>query len=116
MTDEKNAPEFPGREGAVDEPIEAELASPSRSSADHDAYHIVTDTIVGPNVRWKDNVFQAVAILVCAALGALAAWLIWKGPGEALAGAFAGLVVGLLGSGVFLMLYRAMRHISGRHD
>jgi len=33
-----------------------------------------------------------------------------------LIGSFAGLVIGIFGSGIFLMIYRAARHISGKHD
>jgi hypothetical protein len=31
-------------------------------------------------------------------------------------GGFLGLIAGLLGSGVFLMIYRAVRHAKGKHD
>jgi hypothetical protein len=31
-------------------------------------------------------------------------------------GAFAGLVVGVFSSGIFLMVYRAIRHVRGKHD
>ncbi|MFO0917565.1 MAG: hypothetical protein U0872_04535 [Planctomycetaceae bacterium] len=33
-------------------------------------YHIVTDLVIGPNVRWRDNLYQAIAILICFVLGA----------------------------------------------
>jgi hypothetical protein len=36
--------------------------------------------------------------------------------GGAIAGAFAGLAVGLFASGIFLMIYRAVRHLQGKHD
>ena len=32
-------------------------------------YNLVTDTVVGPNVRWKDNLFQGLAVFVCLVLG-----------------------------------------------
>ena len=111
MDDQANPYESP--ESTAEQPIDVEMVSTSK---DREAYNLVTDTIVGPNIRWKDNLFQAVAIFVCTLLGALIAFLIWRGPGEAIAGAFCGLVFGLFTSGIFLMIYRAIRHLSGRHD
>ncbi len=90
----------------------------------HAAYNIVTDTVTGVNVRWSDNRLQAVIVIasmVAASLvGAILAALNsqWKLPwyGGALIGSFAGLVIGIFGSGIFLMIYRASRHIKGKHD
>ena len=81
------------------------------------AYNIVTDIVTGPNIRLKDNLVQGIAIFVCLCIGvgigvALAReWL-----AGALVGGLVGLVLGLLGSGMFLMVYRTVRHIRGRHD
>lgn len=90
----------------------------------HAAYNIVTDTVTGVNVRWSDNKFQAIFVFISmvmtSLLGALLAALNsrWNLPwyGGALIGSFAGLVIGILGSGIFLMFYRAVRHIKGKHD
>jgi hypothetical protein len=90
-------------------PIEPQ-AKDSRPS-----YTIVSDTVTGPNLRLKDNVIQAIAIFVCLVLGALIGGLIANGEG-AVVGGFIGLLVGLLGSGIFLMIYRAVMHMHGRHD
>ena len=88
------------------------------------AYNVVADTVTGVNVRKSDNLFQAIFILVTilllAALGAVLA-AVYGGEdlpwfGGALIGAFAGLVAGFFSSGVFLMIYRAVRHIKGRHE
>jgi uncharacterized membrane protein len=88
------------------------------------AYNVVADTVTGLNVRKRDNLFQAmfifVSILLLAALGAALA-AIYGGEdfpwfGGALIGAFAGLVAGFFASGIFLMIYRAVRHIKGQHD
>lgn len=82
-----------------------------------DAYNIVTDTVVGPNIRKKDNLFQALAIVVCLLLGALTGYLIAKDAITGLiVGGFVGLLVGLFGSGIFLGIFRAIRHAQGRHD
>jgi hypothetical protein len=35
-----------------------------------DAYRTVSDTVTGPNVRFKDNLFQAIAVVVGAVIGA----------------------------------------------
>ena len=88
-----------------------------RPLSDRETYNVITDTVSGVNVRLKDNVIQGITILVCLLLGAgigalvfeerlLAAW----------AGAFVGLLVGLFASGTFLMIYRAARHMRGKHD
>jgi hypothetical protein len=77
----------------------------------------VSDTVTGANIRLKDNMLQAVIIGVCLLLGALIGALLVKDrlPG-ALAGAVIGLLVGLFGSGIYLMIFRAVMHIRGRHD
>jgi len=88
-----------------------------------DAYNIVSDTVVGLNVRKSDNVFQAkfigITVLVLATIGGASAALNpeWNLPwfAGALAGAFAGLIVGVFASGIFLMIYRAVKHVKGDH-
>jgi hypothetical protein len=112
-----------------DEPILAKVvdtvdAQPGGVSPERAAYNVVTDVVTGVNVRGSDNRFQAVFILVTivllAAVGALLArWnRDWQLPwyGGALFGAFAGLVAGFFASGIFLMIYRAVRHIQGKHE
>ena len=87
-------------------------------------YNVISDTVTGVNVRWSDNRFQAIfvaiSVIVTALLGALLAALnpSWNLPwyGGGLIGSFAGLVVGILGSGIVLMFYRAARHVKGKHD
>jgi hypothetical protein len=87
-------------------------------------YNVVTDTVTGVNVRWSDNKFQAIfvtaSILIAAAIGAIVVALNgqWKLPwfAGALAGAFAGMLFGIFASGIVLMIYRALRHIKGKHD
>jgi hypothetical protein len=88
-----------------------------------DAYNIVSDTVVGLNVRKSDNVFQAkfigITVLVLATIGGASAALNsdWNLPwfGGALIGAFAGLIIGVFASGIFLMIYRAVKHVKGDH-
>ncbi|MBU6237317.1 MAG: hypothetical protein KGQ51_05770 [Planctomycetes bacterium] len=87
-------------------------------------YNVVTDTVTGVNVRWSDNKFQAIfvaaSILIAATIGAIVVALNgqWKLPwyAGAIAGSFAGMLFGIFASGVVLMIYRAMRHIQGKHD
>lgn len=89
-----------------------------------DAFNIVSDTVVGLNVRKSDNVFQAkfigITVLVLATIGGASAALNpeWNLPwfGGTLAGAFAGLIIGLFASGIFLMIYRAVKHVKGDHE
>lgn len=91
--------------------------TPEQSITGRQAYNLVTDTVGGPNVRLKDNLYQGMAILVCLLLGAGIGFLaMTDGLTGALLGGFSGLVVGLFGSGIFLMVYRAVLHARGRHD
>ena len=97
------------------------------TSTGRDAYNIVSDTFVGVNVRKSDNLFQLKVILVCVLilgpLGAIAG-AVFSPPEERLIGAvggglgmaFAAMVLGLFGSGIYLMIYRAIRHVKGKHD
>ncbi len=104
--------------GAEQDPI------PESISDGRAAYNVVSDTVTGLNVRVSDNKFQAifilVAVLLFAAAGAVLALLngAWELPwyGGALIGAFAGLVIGFFASGTFLMIYRAIRHVKGKHE
>jgi hypothetical protein len=88
-----------------------------KSTTGRDAYNVVSDLAVGVNVRRRDNLYQGLAILVCLILGCVigAVAVRERVPG-ALVGGFIGLVVGLFGSGIFLMVYRFVRHVRGLHD
>lgn len=81
-------------------------------------YNLVSDTAVGVNVRWKDNLFQALAIAVCLLLGAGIGY--FSSPRDCttgvIVGGFFGMLVGLFGSGIFLMIFRAVMHVRGKHD
>ncbi len=80
-------------------------------------YNVISDMGTGANVRLKDNVIQAIAIFVCLVLGAaIGALVASERVIGALAGGFAGLLAGLFGSGIFLMVFRAVQHFRGRHD
>ena len=102
----------------------AHQSPPQSVSPGHTAYNVVTDTVTGVNVRWSDNKLQAVFVLASVVLASLLGAILaalnarWNLPwfGGALIGSFAGLVVGIFASGVFLMFYRAARHIQGKHD
>jgi hypothetical protein len=114
-------------ENPFQSPVDAADRSQEKSSAltpTQATYNVVTDTVTGVNLRWSDNRFQAIfvfiAVLVIAISGAILAAVNshWNLPwyGGALIGSFAGLVIGIFGSGIYLMLYRAARHIKGKHD
>jgi hypothetical protein len=97
---------------------------PDPSPTGRQVYNLVTDTVAGPNVRLRDNLYQAAITGLCLVLGIPIGWLVARltsgNPqdqiGFAIVGAFAGLVVGLLGSGTFLMFFRAIQHMRGKHD
>jgi len=97
---------------AASEPIVAQVVP---ELSDRDAYNIVTDLAVGPNLRRSDNIFQLKTIVICL-LGGAGIGALVGGCGGAFLGAFAGILVGLFGSGIYLMVYRAVRHVRGRHD
>ena len=98
--------------------------SPDETSPSKAAYNVVSDTVTGVNLRGSDNKFQAkfIAASVCllALVGIILSLLYssWQLPwyGGALVGAFTGLIIGVFASGIFLMVYRATRHIKGKHD
>lgn len=114
-------------ENPFQSPVDPSNASRNTSQGltpSHATYNVVTDTLTGVNVRWSDNRFQAIfvfiSIVVAALLGAFLTVLNteWNLPwyGGALIGSFAGLIFGIFASGIFLMFYRAVRHIKGKHD
>ncbi len=81
------------------------------------AYNVVTDLGGGPNVRLKDNLYQGLAILVCMLIGAGVGMIIADEMMLGLiAGGFIGVLVGLFGSGIFIMVYRGLSHARGKHD
>ena len=110
-SDEQNAPNAP-------KPDEQTV------SAERAAYNVVSDTVTGVNVRKSDNVLQAIVVLITMVLLAVVGVILtalnrdWELPwfAGALIGAFAGLVTGIFASGIFLMFYRGVRHIRGKHD
>ena len=93
-------------------------------SSDQATYNIVSDTFTGVNFRLKDNVLQAIFVFVSVMIGAAAGAILaalnprWNLPwfGGALFGSFLGMVVGVFASGIFLMIYRTVRHLRGKHD
>lgn len=114
MSDD-NPYQSPDAEG----PVDADVVDDAKSSQDRGrhTYNLFTDVVTGANVRLLDNVIQAVAIGVStiagAAIGAIA--IEERIPG-ALFGAVGGMIVGLFASGIFLMIFRAVMHLRGKHD
>ena len=97
---------------------EPEAGPPSGGMTDRQTYNVVTDMVTGPNVRLADNCIQGVAVLVCIVAGV--ALGVGLSPDEpilgVLLGVLGGLLVGGIGSGMVLMIYRAVQHARGRHD
>jgi len=106
-----------------DEPSYAGRVPAESVSSNRATYNVISDTVVGLNVRKSDNKFQAISALVSAVFGSLVGAVLaamnaqWNLPwfAGALIGAFLGLVVGVFASGIFLMIYRAIRHFKGEH-
>ncbi|MDA1053556.1 MAG: hypothetical protein O3C40_24170 [Planctomycetota bacterium] len=104
---------------ASNEPLDATIVDEAGDTGltNRQAYNVVSDTVVGANLRVKDNLFQAIAIAACMVIGAgIGAAVVRERLPGALVGGFAGLVFGFFGSGIFLMIFRAVKHIRGRHD
>jgi hypothetical protein len=81
-----------------------------------EVYNIVSDIGTGVNVRWRDNLFQLATIGVSLFLGILIGVLVVQDRIlGAVVGGFLGVLVGLFGSGIFLMIYRFVRHLLGDH-
>ncbi len=108
-------------------PVDAQVYPQEESktlSPNQVAYNVITDTVTGVNARWSDNRFQAIFVLISILIASLIGAMLvainsqWKLPwyAGALFGSFAGLLIGVFGSGVYLMFYRAIRHIKGKHD
>jgi hypothetical protein len=77
-------------------------APPSSGGADP-TYNFLADKIGGvPNVRKKDNLYQAVAIGVFLIIGAVVGWFLGEWPQGVLLGGLAGLIAGTLISGAVL--------------
>ena len=90
------------------EVIEAEIVDDRANG------NVIADTVIGLNLRWRDNLFQAIAILVFAGIGAaVGAVMVDERIGGGILGGFAGTVVGFFASGLFLMIYRAVKHVRG---
>jgi hypothetical protein len=96
-----------------------ETPDPVKPLSSRQSYNLASDTLVGVNVRGKDNIYQGIAILACLAIGALIGTFVVDAKIRLIgagAGAFIGMIVGLFGSGIFLMIYRAVQHFRGKHD
>jgi hypothetical protein len=90
---------------------------PNKPLTARQTYNVITDTAIGPNIRLKDNLIQAVLILTSVLIGGgVGAMVIDDRLTGLLVGVFIGLVAGLLVSGMGLMIYRAVRHLKGQHD
>lgn len=91
--------------------------TPKQPLTGRQTYNLIADTVTGANVRWKDNLYQGLAIVVCLILGILIGLVAAEDRAfGASVGGFVGLLAGLFGSGIFLMIFRAIRHKQGRHD
>ena len=101
----------------MEDPVFLPDENPKQPMTSREAYNMVTDTVAGPNIRLKDNLFQALAIFAFLVLGvAIGAVVVEDRIPGALVGGAIGLVVGLFGNGIFLMIFRASRHARGKHD
>ena len=102
-----NEPERPVGEGT----------RPTPGLTNRQAYNLVSDVAGGVNVRLRDNVMQGIVIAVCLVLGVVLGALLGSDHAlGAIIGGFSGLLAGLFGSGIFLMIFRAVMHLRGCHD
>jgi predicted RNA-binding Zn-ribbon protein involved in translation (DUF1610 family) len=95
----------------------AEPGAAQRALSARETYNVVTDLAGGVNVRLRDNLFQLAAIVVTTVVGVLIGMLVAdEAAVGAIAGGLVGLLVGLFGSGIFLMICRFVRHVTGHHE
>ena len=92
-----------------------------KSMSGMDTYNAVTDTVTGANVRLFDNLLQAGGAIVGLGLGvgggALVAWQFsLEYLYACLIGAVVGLIAGVFVIGLFLMIFRAIKHAKGDHE
>ena len=79
-------------------------ATPSSRGPDA-TYNLLADKIGGvPNVRKKENVYQAITVGVFLIIGVIVGWFAGEWPEGVLFGALGGLVAGTLISGVVIMV------------
>ncbi len=93
--------------GAYEQTSGARRGGANSSRADA---QVVMDVVAGVNLRKKDNLYQAVAILACMAMGAAVGAFVTEPVPGMIAGLVIGMIVGTFGSGIFLMFYRMFRH------
>ena len=110
--------------------IPAPQANSPKEMTGMQVYNLVSDIGGAANFRKSDNLFQLKVIGIClligAAIGAIALPLFGSQRDHiaewalsvvgVVIGGFLGVVVGLFGSGIYLMIYRLMQHIRGNHD
>ena len=94
-------------------PPQIEKAEPEKGLSSKETYNVVSDTVVGVNIRKKDNIIQGLIILVTVIIGLVIGQMYG---GFLMLGGLGGLIIGFLVSGIFLMIYRAVKHASGGHD
>ena len=93
-------PSGPPQRNAGDQPPATASGRESRA-----IYNILADKIGGvPNVRKKDNLYQAVTVGVFLIVGVIVGWAVGGWPEGVLLGVLGGLIAGILISGVILMI------------
>ena len=91
-------------------------SAPEARRSGRETYYMVADNLTGPNLRWRDNLYQALAIGVCILLGTGGgAFLSEDRMVGAILGGVVGAALGLFVSGIFLMVYRGVQHARGKH-
>ena len=97
--------------------MDTEQLDPSSATDSRQAYNVMTDMVTGVNVRKRDNLWQALVIAVSLVIGGvIGAIAIADRAAGAIVGGFFGLLAGFFGSGIYLMVYRGIQHLRGKHD
>ena len=80
-----------------------------------ETYQKVADTVgLVPSVRWKDNLYQGIAVAATSLLGVIGGAIASPTKESVLAGLLIGLVVGFILSGLVLMVVGWVRVARGR--
>ena len=104
---------IPHEATALDESSSASLTMPQFETDGADALESQSffEAWLGPNMRLKDNVLQGLFTLICVLVLSVWGYVFENHTFEgAMHGTIAGLVVGFLVGGFFLMVFRLFKH------
>ena len=99
------------------------LGSVEKHRQFNDDGNYITDPVIGPNLRWRDNLIQGICIIISIVVGSVVGANMTGADNPdfpwqlgAIVGGFVGMIAGLFLSGLGLMIFRAIRPPGGKRD